>query len=217
MQANRFHTSSITAGPIRLPSVDEAKKAPRDYEEMSNDVLVCMAVLGDQEAREERLIREIMSVDNVSWQDAQPKFFEIMKSNRKGLFMATVPYRMGIKGSLGFGMACFPLIFHVDTVLWFNELYVTAHVPEAKDLETPLEVGGYSWGWMEPVIGQASFFLLCMQFARAQMENLGIKPYTSWFKSRRAARLTREYPQYNKYIIEQFSEGDPLSGGTSLP
>jgi hypothetical protein len=56
-----------------------------------------------------------------------------------------------------------------------------------------------------------------MQFARAQMENLGVKPYTSWFKARRAARLTKEYSQYNKYIIEQFSEGDPLSGGTSLP
>jgi hypothetical protein len=33
-----------------------------------------------------------------------------------------------------------PMIFHLDTVMWFNELYVTSDVPEAKDLETPLEV-----------------------------------------------------------------------------
>lgn len=136
---------------------------------MSNDVLVCMAVLGDQEAREERLIREIMAVDETSWEAAQPKFFNIVKSNRKGLFVATIPYKMGIATSMGLGLACFPLIFDVNTVLWFNEMYVTADVPEAKDLETALEVGGFSWGWMEPVIGQLSFFLLCMQFARAQL------------------------------------------------
>ena len=38
---------------------------PRFYSQMNGDVLVQMAVMGDQEAREERLIREIMAVDNV--------------------------------------------------------------------------------------------------------------------------------------------------------
>jgi hypothetical protein len=32
---------------------------------MSGDILVQMAVMGDQEAREERLVREIMAVDNI--------------------------------------------------------------------------------------------------------------------------------------------------------
>ncbi len=40
---------------------------PRNYNEMPNDVLLTMAIGGDQDAREERLIREIMAVDNVSW------------------------------------------------------------------------------------------------------------------------------------------------------
>lgn len=48
-------------------SVADAKKMAKNYDEMPNDVLLSMAVMGDQEAREERLIREIMSVDNVSW------------------------------------------------------------------------------------------------------------------------------------------------------
>ena len=85
-------------------------------------------------------------------------------------------------------------------------------VPEEKDLETPLEVGTFAWGWMEPPLGQISFFLLCMQYARSQMENLGVKPYTQMFKHRRARRLTREFPQYNKFVVQSFSEGDSLSG-----
>ena len=32
------------------------------------------------------------------------------------------------------------MVFDYNTVLWFNEIYVTSDVPEAKDLETPLEV-----------------------------------------------------------------------------
>jgi hypothetical protein len=51
---------------------------------------------------------------------------------------------------------------------------VCADVPEAKDLETWLEVGGFAWNWMEPPLGTISFVLLCMQFARSQLQNLGI-------------------------------------------
>lgn len=50
-------------------SIDEAKKLPKNYDQMPNDILLSMAIMGDQEAREERLIREIMAVDNVSWCD----------------------------------------------------------------------------------------------------------------------------------------------------
>jgi hypothetical protein len=87
-------------------------------------------------------------------------------------------------------------------------------VPEAKDLETPLEVGSFAWNWMEPPLGTASFVLLCMQYARSQMQNLGIKPYTESFKARRAERIVAAFPQYNKYVLQSFSEGDPLSGAS---
>jgi hypothetical protein len=50
-----------------IVSLEEAKKLPKNYNDMPNDVLLTMAVMGDQDAREERLVREIMSVDNVSW------------------------------------------------------------------------------------------------------------------------------------------------------
>lgn len=113
-------------------------------------------------------------------------------------------------GAVVAAVGSIPMIFELNTVLWFNELYVTTDVPEAKDLETPLEVGSFAWNWMEPPLGTISFFLLCMQYARAQMENLGVKPYTSWIKHRRAQRLINEFPRYNKEIMASFSEGDPL-------
>ena len=140
--------------------------------------------------------------------DAQPTFLKMVQSNRRGLLIYTLPYKIGITSALVAGFVSFPMIFHIDTVLWFNELYVTADVPEAKDLETPLEVGGFAWNWMEPPLGAISFFLLCMQYARAQMQNLGIKPYTSWIKHRRARRLHSEFPKYDVNIVASFSEGD---------
>lgn len=44
---------------------------------MPNDVLLAMSVNGDQEATEERLIREIMSVDNASWVDSSKTFKKV--------------------------------------------------------------------------------------------------------------------------------------------
>jgi hypothetical protein len=52
---------------------------------------------------------------------------------------------------------------------------------------------------MEPPLGQISFFLLCMQYARAQLENLGAKPYTAAYKSRRSIRLCKVNNQIRTY------------------
>ena len=80
---------------------------------------------GDQEAREERLIREIMATDNVEWTEAREKFAVIMKMNRQGLFVATLPYKIGIFTAVSAGFISIPLLFHLDTVLLFNESFVT--------------------------------------------------------------------------------------------
>merc|ERR1712150_386706 len=106
----------------------------------------------------------------------------------------------------GGALICIPMVFDYSTVFWFNEGFVTAGVPEPKDLETWLEVGSWSWNWMEPVLGQVSFFLLCLQFSRAQLENLGARPYTRMVKVRRAAALARSFPQYDPSIIMDYSE-----------
>jgi hypothetical protein len=48
-------------------TIEQAKALPKNYDQMPNDILLSMAIMGDQEAREERLIREIMAVDNIPW------------------------------------------------------------------------------------------------------------------------------------------------------
>lgn len=50
-----------------LVTIEEAKKMVRNYNDMPNEVLLNMAIMGDQDAREERVIREVMAIENVSW------------------------------------------------------------------------------------------------------------------------------------------------------
>ena len=101
-------------------------------------------------------------------------------------------------------------MFDLNTVQWFNERFVTSELPPPEDLETWLEVGSASWGWMEPVLGHISFFLLSMQFARSQLQNLGIRPYFNWQRERRAARLVFKYPRYDREFLINYSKIDEL-------
>ena len=41
---------------------------------------------------------------------------------------------------------------------------------QEKDLETWLEVGAWTWNWMEPPLGTITFVLLCMQLSRSHMQ-----------------------------------------------
>lgn len=207
--ANRPNTRGFSSVPTgNKVSIEVAKKMPKCYEELSNEALCIMASFGDQEAREERLIREIMSVENVTWANAQPKFEEMSRANKEGMWLATLPYKIGIGMGVTAAVASIPLVFELNTVLWFNEHFVTSDVPEEKDLETWLEVGSWAWNWMEPPLGQISFFLLCLQFTRSQMQNIHLRPYTAWLQDRRARNLTSRYPQFNKIIVEDFAKGD---------
>jgi hypothetical protein len=185
-----------------------AKAMPRAYSEMSNESLLVFSAQEDFGANRERLIREIMFVDHVTWDGAQTRLEEMEKANKEMMFWGTLPYKVGFVGSVTLAVASIPLCFHLNTVLWFNENYVTADVAEPKDLETWLEVGSWAWSWMEPPLGQFSFFLLCFAFARNQLINLGKKPYTDWLKNFRAERLKKKYPQYDADIVADFAVHD---------
>ena len=143
-------------------SIDEAKKMPKHYNEMPNGVLLTMAASGDQQAREERVIREIMSVDGIEWPEARTTFHKILTANRSGLFLATLPYKIGIFVSFTAGVVSFPMIFHLDSVLMFNDYFVTTDVPDDKDLETPLEVGSWAWNWMVTKLYRNLLVPLCL-------------------------------------------------------
>lgn len=205
---HKGHTHSVT--------LEEAKKASFLYNTMSNDILTLMASHGDQFAREERLIRNIMAVDEVEWDAAHKKFMVLRKVNREYMWLATIPYKVGLFTSLTFAFGSIPLIFDKSCVMWFNEVYVTADVPEPKDLATWLEVGSWSWNWMEPLLGHISFFLLCLQFARAQLQNLKWSPYSQFIAESRAERLHKRFPQYSKYVVKDFARTDGFTDNDKL-
>ena len=66
--------------------------------------------------------------------------------------------------------------------------------------------GTWAWNWMEPPLGQISFFLLCLSFARAQISNLGVQPYTAKLKTLRADKIVRKFPQYDEALLTDYSK-----------
>jgi len=201
--------SSTTS--LKVPTVEEAKALPKNVCELSNEMLYVLAEQGCHDSCKERLVRNVMAVDNVEWLVAKDKVREMEKVHSQVNWIATIPYKFGIGLAVGSGIACVPMCFHLPTVQYFNKKFVTASVPEPDELETWWEVGSWAWNWMEPPLGVASFVLLTMQFTRAQMQNMDVKPYTQWVKNYRADRLQKLYPQYNADILRDFAITASLS------
>ena len=173
---------------------------------MDDRALITLAAIEDHSAREEILKRHIMDVDNVDYKQANKTFHKIARHNIQGYSLVTLPYKVGIATAGVVGIAAIPMVFYLPTVEWFNELAVTTDIPDARDLETPLEVSIWSWNWMEPPLGTLSFILLTLQYIRGQLINLGIKPYTSWIKSHRGKKLACAFPMYDSKILQAYSE-----------
>jgi len=199
--------ASIVRSFASYPTAETAAAMQQgnQFHEMDNDSITLLAAQGDVGARAERLIREIMSVDEVSWDEANVKLDEMRGKLNEGLGVKTLPQKIFI-GSLIFGgFATFPLCFDLNTALVFNDMFVTTDVAAPEDLETWLEVGSWTWNWMEPPLGQLSFFILCLDFARAQLNNLGLKPYSETMINSRGEKLAQSYPQYHNKIITDFA------------
>lgn len=192
------------------PTIAYAKAMSNDYMDMDNTSLNVIAHMDNHDACAEVLKRNIMAVDNVSYRDAEKVFEQIAAKNRQGMVLAALPYYVGIVAGTGAALGSIPFVFDLGTAEWFNEHYVTTEVPEPADLETMLEVGSWTWNWMEPPLGTVSFALLCLQFSRSQLQNLGIKPFTNKLKAMRAEKLARSFPQYDTGIVKAFSKTDPL-------
>ena len=65
------------------------------------------------DASEERLIREIMTVDNIEWDEAKKTFLKIEAVNANGMNFSTLPYKVGKVRKLLF---------------WYYKLYLTSHI-----------------------------------------------------------------------------------------
>ena len=149
-----------------LPTQVVAAAMPISYQEMDNTALTTLGAMGNHVALEEMLKRHIMSTDKVSYEKACKVFLQIEEKNHESEVVMAMPFQIGITACFAATALSIPLVFHLPTVEYFNEHFVTAEHPPLKELETALEVGSWSWNWMEPVMGTATFLLLSLQYMR---------------------------------------------------
>lgn len=125
----------------KVPTLEQAKEMPLRFSEMTNDLVVSIAETGHRDATVEMLKRHIMVVDNVDYDTACQTFSKIEAANKGLKEFLVYPYILGIAIGMSGAVGSIPMVFDLETALWFNEGYVTTDVPEPRDLETWLEVG----------------------------------------------------------------------------
>ena len=205
---NSQFTKRLLSTPV---TIDIAKKLPRNWAEIPNEDVVILSKQGLHEAREERLRRNIMVVDSCDYEAACAKLDQINQDNDNRAWLMTLPYKVGALTGLTAAVSSIPLVFDLNTAAWFAANVVHEDPPEGglQSLDTIWKVGNWTWGWMEPYLGTASFVLLGFQFSRSQMQHIGWMPYTERIKRYRADRLVKKYPTYNEEMLRDFAETDP--------
>ena len=88
------------------------------------------------------------------------------------------------------------------------------------DYDTLLEVGAWSWNWMEPPLGTISFFLLCMQYVREKRIESGRQgALVDYLKVKQGSLLVNSFKgHYDEEVLYQYgasialaSDGDVIA------
>mmetsp|Transcript_57636 Transcript_57636/g.78588 ORF Transcript_57636/g.78588 Transcript_57636/m.78588 type:complete len:124 (-) Transcript_57636:762-1133(-) len=95
------------------------------------------------------------------------------------------------------------------TAIWFCTHYVGMEIPDISEIDTVFKVGTWTWQWMEPMLGTATFVLISLQLSRAHMQNINEKPYHGYVMSWRADRLINAFPNYEREIVRDYAKSDP--------
>jgi len=133
------------------------------------------------------------------------QLLELSKCSVANQNLMKAPYLFSIYFALVAGWASLPLVFHFQTALVFNDWFVTADPPERGDADTWLEVGAWSWNWMEPPLGTISFFLLCIQFAREQRMSIGGQAMAEVMQQNQADHLRERFPRYAGAALQRYA------------
>lgn len=204
----RNHDSGFN--PIEGPPLKYVESEPLSIVNARNETIIRLAAEKIPAGCVEQLKRHIMIVESIEYPQACEIYEKIRVENGNISPHLALPNKAGVIAAVSGAFLSFPMCFHQSTVEWFNEQFVTADVPEPKDLETWLEVGSWAWNWMEPVMGQLSFVLLCLAFARSQFQTLGITPFSAKIKEERANILVKKFPLYDEKILSDFSTSQPF-------
>ncbi|GBG34915.1 Hypothetical Protein FCC1311_111382 [Hondaea fermentalgiana] len=208
--AEKPHVVLQDGAEYRVPAPEEVTEMPRKFRQLGNEAIFELSIHGKHGATRERLVREIMRVDQCDWVVARQKVSEMNDVNDKFIPFAQVPYYVGMTSGFLGGLISLPLVFHKGTVVWFAENVVKMDPSEipVDEMTTWWTVGSFSWSYMEPLLGTLSFVLLAAQFSRANMQHLEFHPYSSKINAMRGDRLCRLYPNYEKSIVREFAITD---------
>lgn len=202
--------------PLRHEVLDQ----PTHVSQVGNRDLFSLAMHGKHSAHKERLLREIMQVDGVTWEEAHDKLGEIDIANEKYYWLQTMVYRIGMTCAGTCALGGIALVFYPPVAEYYGVNVAGETLPEGVEHISQMtinQVGNWTWGWMEPMIGVASFVLLCAQFGRAQMWKLNMRPYTEYMLRSRANRLAKAYPNYERGIVRDWAKHIPVVNILSMP
>lgn len=194
-----------------------ARNQPAELYELSNELLALMSrdvTPAAHDVHQERLTRDIMAVDNIEYDEARQKMAEMFYENRTQSWWNRLPNDAGLFISGAAAVIVVPIVFHADVGLAFADR-VAASYDELPTTSSYADVGTWGWAWCEPMIGTASFSILCLQLLRERMLALGVKPFSDFVLSRRAQILAEKYPQYSPAIVKAFSRSQPMRGRLS--
>ena len=180
------------------------------FSEYDDTTLAIMASQRVHGAFKERMLREVMRRDKLEYGEAYAVLAKLNEANEQLIWLFKMPYQLGIATTLFFGLASVPCVFHRGTALWFCKTFVKEEIPtDAETLDTFFKVGTWTWQWMEPAIGTASFVLLSFQLIRSHMQKIDLKPLGSYIESRRADQLAKKFPRYEREIVRDYAKSDP--------
>ena len=184
---------------------------PRFIYEYSNEMLFFAARDPDaHDVHQERLIREIMVVDDVDYERAAEAMREIFRVNLVQSRYLMAPFHAGLGLCAVSAVGCVPLVFdHTAATLFADFVGSTPEAPLARGASNA-DVGTWTWAWMEPMIGTASFSILCLQLLRSAMMNLAYRPLYTSVLSWRANALADAFPQYDRPIVKDFGRSQPM-------
>jgi len=185
---------------------------PRQLFELSGSELFMLAEQSHAGACREMMRREIMAADNMEYEDTTPRLLEMSEliASTQNKFIWPLKGLIYFAGVSGF--VSIPLVFSQTTATAFNDYFVTADPPDVGDADTVLEIGAWSWNWMEPPLGTISFFLLCMQYVREKRVEVGWKGAgVDYVRSWQAQKLVEAYgDRYDHDILRAYGAGIAL-------
>ena len=121
------------------------------------------------------LPRAYQGRDNIEYDAARERMKEVFRTNYQASAMYELPPFVGLVVSGVAAVVCVPLVFDLETASWFAEQACVDPDEGPGAAPSVATVGSWTWAWMEPMIGTASFSILCLQLFREQMITLAIK------------------------------------------